>query len=62
MSPIAAREPLFLSVLREAPGLRSVRFAEAGFTVVALFLFSQALIGPVFAPSGWRVPARSCGR
>lgn len=52
MSPIAAREPLFLSVLREAPGLRSVRFAEAGFTVVALFLFSQALIGPVFAPSG----------
>ncbi|WP_339748321.1 O-antigen ligase [uncultured Maricaulis sp.] len=52
MSPIAAREPLFLSVLRQAPGLRSVRFAEAGFTVVGLFLFSQALIGPLFAPSG----------
>ena len=52
MSPIAAREPLFLSVLRQAPGLRSVRFAEAGFTVLALFLFSQALIGPLFAPSG----------
>lgn len=52
MSPIAAREPLFLSVLRQAPGLRSVRFVEAGFTVVALFLFSQALIGPLFASSG----------
>lgn len=52
MSPIAAREPLFLSVLRQAPGLRSVRFAEAGFTVIGLFLFSQALIGPLFAPSG----------
>ncbi len=52
MSPIAAREPLFLSVLRQAPGLRSVRFVEAGFTVLALFLFSQALIGPLFAPSG----------
>ena len=52
MSPIAAREPLFLSVLRHAPGLRSVRFVEAGFTVLGLFLFSQALIGPLFAPSG----------
>ena len=52
MSPIAAREPLFLSVLRQAPGLRSVRFVEAGFTVLGLFLFSQALIGPLFAPSG----------
>ncbi|WP_417492735.1 O-antigen ligase family protein [Maricaulis sp.] len=52
MSPIAAREPLFLSVLRQAPGLRSVRFVEAGFTVLALYLFSQALIGPIFAPSG----------
>lgn len=52
MSPIAAREPLFLSVLRQAPGLRSVRFVEAGFTVLAMFLFSQALIGPLFAPTG----------
>tara|TARA_R110000868_G_scaffold35549_4_gene127417 strand:+ start:10563 stop:11837 length:1275 start_codon:yes stop_codon:yes gene_type:complete len=51
MSPIAAAEPELLSVLRRAPGISLVRHAEAVLTVVVLFLFSQGLIGPLFASS-----------
>jgi len=51
MSRIAIIEPAFLSPWRGAPSLSIVRGLEASLTVLFLFLYSQGLIGPLFADS-----------
>ena len=49
MSLAAAREPAFITAWRQAPPLRFAGVLEGGLVVACLFLFSQALIGPLFA-------------
>jgi len=49
MSRIAIIEPPFLAPWRAAPSLAIVRGLEVCLTILFLFLYSQALIGPLFA-------------
>jgi exopolysaccharide production protein ExoQ len=49
MSRVLIHDPGFVSVMRGAPRIRAIAGLEAGLTVLFLFLFSQALIGPLFA-------------
>ena len=49
MSLAAAHDPPFLAALRAAPPLKFAGYLEGGLTVLCLFLFSQGLIGPLFA-------------
>lgn len=49
MKRLAIAEPAFLAPWRQAPGLALVRPVEFGISVVFLLLFSQGLIGPLFA-------------
>jgi exopolysaccharide production protein ExoQ len=49
VSRLAIAEPAFLAPWRQAPALGGLNALEAGFSVVFLFLFSQGLIGPLFA-------------
>ena len=49
MSSAAIVYPDFLDRLRAAPGLKSAGALEAGLTILALFLFSQGLLGPLLA-------------
>ncbi len=49
MSSAAIAYPDFLDRLRAAPGLKSAGALEAGLTILALFLFSQGLLGPLLA-------------
>lgn len=48
-SRLAIVEPDFLAALRRSPSLGFLTTLELGLTMVLLFLFSQALIGPLFA-------------
>ena len=49
MSLAAVHDPPFLAGLRRAPGLAFAGRIEGGLTIACLFLFSQGLIGPLFA-------------
>ena len=49
MSLAAAHDPPFLAAIRAAPPLKFAGFLEGALTVLCLFLFSQGLIGPLFA-------------
>lgn len=49
MSLAAVHDPPFLAGLRQAPGLAFAGRIEGGLTIACLFLFSQGLIGPLFA-------------
>ncbi|MCR9268283.1 MAG: hypothetical protein NXI03_12000, partial [Alphaproteobacteria bacterium] len=49
MSLAAAHDPPFLAAMRAAPPLKFAGFLEGALTVLCLFLFSQGLIGPLFA-------------
>jgi len=49
MSLAAAHDPAFLAAWRKAPPLRFVGVIEGGLALLCLFLFSQGLVGPLFA-------------
>ncbi|WP_300545193.1 O-antigen ligase family protein [Maricaulis sp.] len=49
MSLATAPEPALISAWRHAPPLKFAGIIEGGLTVLCLFLFSQGLIGPLFA-------------
>ncbi|WP_297733064.1 O-antigen ligase family protein [uncultured Maricaulis sp.] len=49
MSLAASHDPAFLAVWRQAPAFRFTGVIEGGLTLLCLFLFSQGLIGPLFA-------------
>jgi len=48
-APQTRAEPGLITALREAPGFAFARMLEGTATVLCLYLFSTALIGPVFA-------------
>ena len=49
LAAVTPGEPPLIAALRQAPGLRFAGLLEGAVTVLFLFLFSQALIGPLFA-------------
>jgi exopolysaccharide production protein ExoQ len=49
MSLAASHDPAFLSAWRRAPAFQFTGAIEGGLTLLCLFLFSQGLIGPLFA-------------
>jgi exopolysaccharide production protein ExoQ len=49
MSRLAIADPDFLAPWRQAPAMAGLKHVEAGFSILFLFLFSQGLIGPLFA-------------
>lgn len=51
MSRAAIADPEFLRPWRTAPTIAGTRLFEAGLAIICLFLFSQGLVGPLFADS-----------